>query len=155
MILLQQNDCRYRKKTVKVGFITRSCCSLSDCHPASRLALFRQEFFCKILCHPHLISHCIALNHNYFIHVFVNLVPSAVVGLDASFLNHYSLQVKWQPPLYPNGNITKYVITYQQSDYSVWEQDNIDWCTRQIVTSHDEKSGNKPENKPGNDDSDG
>ncbi|XP_031558117.1 putative insulin-like peptide receptor [Actinia tenebrosa] len=63
------------------------------------------------------------------------MVPSAVVGLEVSYLDPHSLLVKWQPPLFPNGNITKYVIKYQESQYSVWEQGNIDWCIRQALPS--------------------
>lgn len=84
------------------------------------------------------IAHCIT-------------VPSAVVGLEASFLDPHSLRVKWQPPLYPNGNITKYVIKYQESQYSVWEQGNIDWCIRQVLPSRRDRNEdkNEQENKEG------
>ena len=75
-----------------------------------------------------------------------------MVGLDASYLDSNSLLVKWQPPLFPNGNITKYTITYQRSEYSVWEQEDIDWCVRQILSSRPNRSpdtGDKDPDKPG------
>ncbi|EDO47651.1 predicted protein, partial [Nematostella vectensis] len=69
------------------------------------------------------------------------MIPSAVVGLEASYLDPFTLLVKWQPPLYPNGNITKYLVQYQQSEYSVWRQPGIDWCIRQVLRDGDSKDG--------------
>ena len=75
-------------------------------------------------------------------------VPSAVVGLEVSYLDSSTLQVKWEPPLYPNGNITKYIISYQESSYSVWEQ-GIDWCSRQILSSQTQDNKDKNPDKNG------
>lgn len=58
-------------------------------------------------------------------------VPSLPVGLEANYINSSALLVKWQPPLYPNGNITKYIVTYEVSTYSPWKQD-LNWCNRQF-----------------------
>ncbi|KAK3733279.1 hypothetical protein QZH41_011124, partial [Actinostola sp. cb2023] len=78
------------------------------------------------------------------------MVPSAVVGLDASYIDSQSLLVKWMPPLFPNGNITKYIVSYQESLYSVWVQDDLDWCTRQILPRRrSEDNNDKDKNKPG------
>ena len=60
-------------------------------------------------------------------------VPSQPVGLEANYINSSALLVKWQPPLYPNGIITKYIVKYDLSDYSPWKQD-LNWCNRQILT---------------------
>ena len=56
------------------------------------------------------------------------------MGVEASFLSDTSLVVKWQPPLFPNGKITQYIIKYEKSKYSVWKQ-NFDWCNRQLTFS--------------------
>lgn len=65
-------------------------------------------------------------------------VPSQPVGLEAKYINSSALLVKWQPPLYPNGNITTYNVTYELSTYSPWKQD-LDWCSRQFsISKHSE-----------------
>lgn len=72
-----------------------------------------------------------------FIHTKEN-VPSQPVGLEAKYINSSALLVKWQPPLYPNGNITTYNVTYELSTYSPWKQD-LDWCSRQFsISKHSE-----------------
>ncbi|KAL9987226.1 hypothetical protein ACROYT_G001497 [Oculina patagonica] len=58
-------------------------------------------------------------------------VPSQPVGLEANYISFSALLVKWQLPLFPNGNITKYIVKYDSSTYSPWEQD-LDWCSRQV-----------------------
>ena len=74
-------------------------------------------------------------------------VPSQPVGPEANYINSSALLVKWQPPLYPNGKITKYIVKYDLSDYSPWKQD-LNWCNRQILTGaesnvDDEEDGDK------------
>ena len=55
------------------------------------------------------------------------------VGPEANYINSSALLVKWQPPLYPTGIITRYIVKYDLSDYSPWKQD-LNWCNRQILT---------------------
>lgn len=74
--------------------------------------------------------------------VLVSTVPSLPVGLEAHHISSSSLLVKWQPPLFPNGNITKYTVTYDLSAYSPWEQD-IDWCGRQVFDRRVKESDTK------------
>ena len=62
------------------------------------------------------------------------LVPSQPVGLEVSYINFSSLNVKWEPPLYPNGQITKYIVEYKRSSYSVW-MESKDWCLREIFST--------------------
>lgn len=69
-------------------------------------------------------------------------IPSLPVGLEANHISSSSLLVKWQPPLFPNGNITKYTVTYDLSAYSPWEQD-IDWCGRQVFDRRVKESDTK------------
>lgn len=71
-------------------------------------------------------------------------VPSLPVGLEANYINSSALLVKWQPPLFPNGNITKYIVKYDLSAYSPWKQD-MDWCSRQVFSSRRDKNDNKEE----------
>ena len=61
-------------------------------------------------------------------------MPSQPVGLEANYINSSALIVKWQLPLFPNGNITKYIVKYEPSTYSPWKQD-FDWCSRQVFSS--------------------
>lgn len=60
--------------------------------------------------------------------------PSQPVGLEANYLNSSALLVTWEPPLFPNGNITKYIVSYEISTYSVWKAD-LDWCSRQVFSN--------------------
>jgi len=76
-------------------------------------------------------------------------VPSQPVGLEANYINSSALRVTWQLPLFPNGNITKFIVKYESSRYSPWKQD-FDWCSRQVFgnrpggdTSADEGSADK------------
>lgn len=57
--------------------------------------------------------------------------PSQPVGLEANYISSSALLVTWEPPLFPNGNITKYIVTYEISTYSAWNA-NLDWCSRQV-----------------------
>ena len=104
----------------------------------------------------------ITLNNNYWFgkesliyhnqcntHSLLLAVPSQPVGLEANYINSSALIVKWQLPLFPNGNITKYIVKYESSTYSSWKQ-NFDWCSRQVFsnrpgvdTSADEGSTDK------------
>ena len=61
-------------------------------------------------------------------------VPLQPVCPEANYINSSALLVKWQPPLYPNGNITKYIVKYDLSLDSPWKED-LNWCNRQIFTS--------------------
>lgn len=63
--------------------------------------------------------------------MYLLAVPSQPVGLEANYISSSALLVKWQLPLFPNGNITKYIVKYDSSTYSPWEQD-LDWCSRQV-----------------------
>ena len=63
--------------------------------------------------------------------IVVLAAPSQPVGLDANYISSSALLVKWEPPLFPNGNITKYVVKYGASTYSAWKAD-LDWCNRQV-----------------------
>lgn len=63
--------------------------------------------------------------------MLVLAVPSQPVGLEANYISSSELLVKWQLPLFPNGNITKYIVKYDFSTYSPWKQD-LDWCIRQV-----------------------
>ena len=54
--------------------------------------------------------------------------PSVPRNLDVSFLSSSSLQVKWEKPFFPNGEITHYVVKYHESDSSYLWKINIDWC---------------------------
>nr|XP_058940896.1 putative insulin-like peptide receptor [Pocillopora verrucosa] len=60
--------------------------------------------------------------------------PSQPVGLEANYLNSSALLVTWEPPLFPNGNITKYIVSYEISTYSAWKAD-LDWCSRQVFSN--------------------
>jgi len=73
--------------------------------------------------------------------MLVFTVPSVPVGLEANYISSSALLVKWQPPLFPNGNITKYIVKYDLSAYSPWEQD-LDWCNRQVFVSRREDKDN-------------
>lgn len=68
------------------------------------------------------------------------------VGLEANYINSSALLVKWQPPLYPNGNITTYVVMYGLSTYSPWKQD-LDWCSRQFSISTRSENKDKDNQK--------
>ena len=61
-------------------------------------------------------------------------MPSQPVGLEANYINSSALIVKWQLPLFPNGNITKYIVKYESGTYSPWKQD-FDWCSRQVFSN--------------------
>ena len=69
-------------------------------------------------------------------------VPSQPVGPEANYINSSALLVKWQPPLYPNGIITNYIVKYDLSDYSPWKQD-LNWCNRQILTGAESNVGDE------------
>lgn len=61
-------------------------------------------------------------------------MPSLPVGLEANYINSSALLVKWQLPLFPNGNITKFIVKYESSTYSPWKQD-LNWCNRQVFSN--------------------
>ena len=69
-------------------------------------------------------------------------VSSQPVGPEANYINSSALLVKWQPPLYPNGHITKYIVKYDLSDYSPWKQ-VLNWCNRQILTGAESNVDNE------------
>ena len=81
-------------------------------------------------------------------------VPSLPVGLEANYINSSALLVKWQPPLFPNGNITKYIVKYDFSTYSPWKQE-MDWCNRQVFSRRRDKNDNKEEGGDRNPDGEG
>ena len=68
-------------------------------------------------------------------------VPSQPVGLEANYISSSALLVKWNPPLFPNGNITKYIVKYDLSSYSPWKQE-LDWCRRQVFTNGQDENNN-------------
>ena len=59
----------------------------------------------------------------------VCLEPSVPRSVDVSFLSSSSLQVAWEKPFYPNGEITLYVVKYRESDSPHLWKGTIDWCT--------------------------
>lgn len=59
------------------------------------------------------------------------LVPSPPLALQVNFLSSDSLQVTWKEPFFPNGEITHYVLSYQESYSSHWWKNDIDWCKNQ------------------------
>ena len=79
-------------------------------------------------------NHLCQIQHNTPSLVLSIAVPSQPVGLEANYINSSALIVKWQLPLFPNGNITKYIVKYEASTYSPWEQD-FDWCSRQVFSN--------------------
>lgn len=69
-------------------------------------------------------------------------IPSAPLGLEASFLSSQSIHLRWRKPDRPNGVITKYVIYWKRFNYSFWkDQSALIWCQRDI------KSGVRQEKK--------
>ena len=80
---------------------------------------------------------------------FFVLVPSAPVGLEASFLSSESIHLKWNKPDQPNGVINKYVIYWQPSSYSFWKEHSyIEWCKRDNVKSGVVHQSNFGKKKP-------
>ena len=66
--------------------------------------------------------------------ILLSPVPSVPVGLEATDINSSALLVTWQPPLFPNGNITKYILTYNLSSHSPWKRD-LKWCNREVFSN--------------------
>ena len=92
--------------------------------------------------------YAILLVSSFTMLTFFLTVPSQPVGPEANYINSSALLVKWQPPLFPNGNITKYIVKYDLSDYSPWKED-LNWCYRQIFTSELGKTYEKDEEDNG------
>ena len=65
--------------------------------------------------------------------------------LEVSFLSSSSLQVNWKKPFFPNGEITRYVVRYQETDSSQFWNVNNNWCTTLDPTNW---YGGKTEEKP-------
>ena len=92
--------------------------------------------------------YAILLVSSFTMLTFFLTVPSQPVSPEANYINSSALLVKWQPPLFPNGNITKYIVKYDLSDYSPWKED-LNWCYRQIFTSELGKTYEKDEEDNG------
>ena len=46
--------------------------------------------------------------------------------------------------MFPNGNITKYIVKHDLSSYSPWKQD-LDWCRRQVFSNREDENNNVDE----------